>query len=385
MKRFFDLVVSSVGLIVAGPIMLVIASIIKLESRGPVFYSCRRVGRFGKPFGMMKFRTMVENADNIDCKLCPSGDVRVTEFGRFLRRTKLNELPQLLNVLVGDMSLVGPRPEDPKLIKFYKNKWDVVLSVQPGVVGPNQILHRNEDDLFPAGEDPERFYIDHVLPKKLERDMEYVQTRSLWRDFSLLARGIYVTLFNGSSSRKAHNRKQALQWVLLDVTLSGMAYILANWLRFENLPMNWYVIWSLIFVLTANAILFFVSGLYRRSVRFFSMQDLLFVIKLGLIAGSGLVLFNYLTLLGTGQSRSVLIMYTVFAIGLLSSTRVLARFFLERKEYKKGQRPACKRIVIYGAGRLGLARSDVCDLNLVAKSWDSWMTIRRKPTRQSPE
>ena len=187
MKRLLDVVLSSAGLVVAAPMMLLIAAILKLESRGPVFYSCKRVGKFGKPFGMLKFRTMVENADNVDCKLCPSGDVRVTEFGNFLRRTKLNELPQLFNVLAGDMSLVGPRPEDPKLMKVYKDKWDVVLSVRPGIVGPNQILHRNEDDLFPAGEDPEKFYVENILPDKLERDIDYARRSSLRRDFSLIA------------------------------------------------------------------------------------------------------------------------------------------------------------------------------------------------------
>ena len=303
---------------------------------------------------MVKFRTMVENADNIDCKLCPSGDVRVTEFGRFLRRTKLNELPQLLNVLVGDMSLVGPRPEDPKLMKFCKDKRNVVLSVRPGVVGPNQILHRNEDDLFPSGEDPERFYIDHVLPEKLERDMEYVQTRSLWRDFSLFARGIYVTLFNGSSSRKAHNRKQALQWVLLDVTLSGMAYILANWLRFENLPMN--LVRHLESDLCSDCQCHLIFRVWTLS------QECAFLFDAGSLirhktwphSRIGARPFQLLDPFRDWPIASVLIMYPVFAIGFLSSARVLARFFLERKEYKKGQRPACKRIVIYGAGRLGL-------------------------------
>ena len=132
-KRVFDLTVSLMGLIIAFPLMCVIAILIKLESSGPVFYGCTRAGRGSKLFSMLKFRRMVGNADNIDRRLCTTGDVRVTRFGRFLRRTKLNELPQLFNVLVGQMSMVGPRPEDPKFLKYYPDKWQIV-SFSPSLV-----------------------------------------------------------------------------------------------------------------------------------------------------------------------------------------------------------------------------------------------------------
>ena len=168
-KRAFDIVVSFIGLAFTAPIFLLIAVIIKLESKGPVFYRCARVGKNGKLFAMYKFRTMVEAADDIDCKLCATGDVRVTRFGGFLRTTKLNELPQLLNVLAGDMSLVGPRPEDPKFVKYYKDKWSVVLSVSPGVAGPNQIANRNEEELFPEGVDPEKYLRGKHPSRQIER------------------------------------------------------------------------------------------------------------------------------------------------------------------------------------------------------------------------
>ncbi len=220
MKRFFDIMASLGGLIVAAPFMIAIAAVIKLESKGPIFYRCTRVGRNGRLFGMFKFRTMLANADNVDCKLSGCGDVRVTSFGSFLRRTKLNELPQLFNVLLGDMSAVGPRPEDPKFTQDYKEQWQVVLSVRPGIVGPNQILNRNEEDLFPPGEDHERFYIDHILPEKLERDTDYVQTHSFWGDLIILLKAVYVTLFKGFTLWRLFSRPQLLKLIVLDAALS---------------------------------------------------------------------------------------------------------------------------------------------------------------------
>jgi len=186
LKRFMDIVVGTTGIIIAVPLMIIIAVMLKIESRGPIIYRCKRIGRSRIEFDMLKFRTMIENADNIDCKLCVNTDVRVTSLGSFLRRTKLNELPQLFNVVKGDMSVVGPRPEDPKFMKYYGDKWDEVLQVRPGIMGTNQILHRNEEDLFPDGQDPEKFYVENILPEKLDNDLDYVRNHNFRRDVSLL-------------------------------------------------------------------------------------------------------------------------------------------------------------------------------------------------------
>ncbi len=354
MKRVFDIVVTSVGLILAAPLMLVIACIIKLESKGPVFYSCRRVGRFGKLFPMLKFRTMVENADVVDCKLCAHGDVRVTSFGGLLRRTKLNELPQLFNVLAGHMSLVGPRPEDPKFTQYYQDRWDVVLSVRPGIVGPSQIANRNEDDILSAVADPEQFYADNILPEKLERDIEYVRNQTLLSDMVLLIKGTLVTLFEGKLIGRFLNRRQTLYLALVDALLSSLAYCLATLLRYEAIPWEPYVLSSTLLVALFNPLLFGISGLYSQSLRFFSVPDFFHIVRLGIVSGAALATGNYLFFLGTGHSRAVLLLYPLLLTGMLTVMRVLVRIVMERREQDSLKQRDCSRVLVYGAGRLGM-------------------------------
>lgn len=351
LKRLFDVVVSLAGLVIASPIMLAIAILIKLESRGPLFYSCARMGRYRQPFGMLKFRTMLENADTVDCRLCVSDDVRVTPLGRFLRRTKLNELPQLFNVLVGDMSVVGPRPEDLEFTQHYKEAWDVVLSVRPGVMGPNQIANRNEEDLFSQAEDLAHFYLEHILPEKLERDVRYVRNRTILRDILLLCRGIYATLFKGLGVNGVFDRHQISKQVLADSGLSVIAYLLANLFRYETIPYEVCVLVNAIVILSVNPLLYYALGLYNCSVRFFSVPDLTNVLKISGAAGAFLVLANYFILVGGGHSRTVFILYPMILAGLLCSKRIIDRILRERRELKERGSLSVKRVAVYGAGR----------------------------------
>ena len=151
LKRFIDILLSLIGILLALPFFPFIALLIKLESKGPVFYLGERVGKDGKTFKMYKLRTMYHLPVSIGASVCPAGDPRVTPMGRLLRRTKLNEVPQLLNVLKGDMTLVGPRPESPDLAAFYPPYAKEIFTVKPGLVGPNQILGRNEEEWYPPG------------------------------------------------------------------------------------------------------------------------------------------------------------------------------------------------------------------------------------------
>jgi lipopolysaccharide/colanic/teichoic acid biosynthesis glycosyltransferase len=157
-KRSLDIVLAVLGIIVALPLFPLVAILIKLDSRGPVFYICDRIGKDGKLFRMYKFRTMVETDAYVGASVCHQGDVRVTTFGRFLRRTKLNEFPQLINILKGEMSFVGPRPEAPDLAELYPPEAKVLFSVKPGLVGPAQLLYRNEEELYPDGVDHKDYY-----------------------------------------------------------------------------------------------------------------------------------------------------------------------------------------------------------------------------------
>ncbi|MGI8968770.1 MAG: sugar transferase, partial [Chloroflexota bacterium] len=167
------------------PLWLLIGAMIRLTSRGSALYAGTRIGRDGHPFRMYKFRTMHANADQSGPAITGAADARITPLGHLLRTTKLDELPQLLNVLRGEMSLVGPRPESPAYVALYDDRQRVVLTVRPGITGPSQLLYRHEQELL-SGEDVERQYRDEILPAKLESDLAYVRDRSLAKDVHLL-------------------------------------------------------------------------------------------------------------------------------------------------------------------------------------------------------
>jgi lipopolysaccharide/colanic/teichoic acid biosynthesis glycosyltransferase len=184
-KRSVDLLVAVAGLIALAPLMAVLAIAVKRSSPGPIFFRQQRVGQGSVPFGLYKFRTMRPDAGG-PC-ITAAGDARVTPIGRWLRRSKLDELPQLYNVLRGDMSLVGPRPEVPQYIDHADALYAEVLSVRPGITGPSQIRFRDEEHLLAAHLDPEAYYTATLLPAKLAVDLEYVRHPSLRRDLQLLA------------------------------------------------------------------------------------------------------------------------------------------------------------------------------------------------------
>ena len=186
-KRTLDLILSLVGLALLWPLLASLALWIKLDSPGPVLYRGKRVGKDGEPFHMYKFRTMAEGAERRGPAVTYRDDPRITRAGRFLRRTKLDELPQLLNVVKGEMSLVGPRPEDPTYVAFYDEKQRQVLSVKPGITGPTQLEYRDEASML-DGDSVDEDYVTRIMPEKLKLDLEYVRTHSLIKDLSILWR-----------------------------------------------------------------------------------------------------------------------------------------------------------------------------------------------------
>ncbi len=185
-KRLFDIVASAIGLLVLWPVFLVIAVLIKLEDGGPVFYRQERIGYKGKPFKIWKFRTMVVNADKLGKPLTVGRDPRITRVGYWLRKFKLDELPQLLNVLLGEMSLVGPRPEVPQYVALYAPEQRKVLDLVPGITDPASIKFANEAELLAEASDPEKFYIEHVMPTKIRLNMEYASHATLWSDILVI-------------------------------------------------------------------------------------------------------------------------------------------------------------------------------------------------------
>jgi lipopolysaccharide/colanic/teichoic acid biosynthesis glycosyltransferase len=185
-KRLLDLVVASVGLILLAPVLLVAGILIRLGSSGPVFYRGNRIGKDARPFRMFKFRTMVVNADQMGSALTHGGDPRVTQVGRILRKWKIDEIPQLINVVRGEMSLVGPRPESPGYVQHYTPAQRQVLQVKPGMTGPTQVQFRHEETLLSRYTDREEAYIKTIMPQKLALDLEYIKDHCFLSDLALI-------------------------------------------------------------------------------------------------------------------------------------------------------------------------------------------------------
>lgn len=186
MKRLFDIFASGLGLLFLSPVFLVLAIWIKLDSPGPVFYRQVRVGRHNKDFRIYKFRSMKVGAEKQGLITVGGHDPRITRSGYFIRKYKLDEFPQLINVFVGDMSLVGPRPEVRKYVDMYTPEQMHVLDVHPGVTSLASIRYRNENEFLDKAEDPDQFYIDVVMQDKLAIDLEYVRDASFWYDIKLI-------------------------------------------------------------------------------------------------------------------------------------------------------------------------------------------------------
>lgn len=184
--RFFDILFSTVGLILFFPIFLIIAVCIKIETKGPILYKQDRVGKDGKIFKLYKFRSMFINSDKKGLITVGNNDVRITKVGKFIRRYKLDELPQLLNVLISDMSIVGPRPEVEKYVLQYTDEQKMVLSVKPGITDYASIVYRNENQELSHQENPEQYYIMHIIPEKIKLNNIYIQKPNVANYFKII-------------------------------------------------------------------------------------------------------------------------------------------------------------------------------------------------------
>ncbi len=206
MKRRFDIVAAALGIIVLSPLWLAVALLIKLTSPGPIFFRQERVGRHFLRFQIYKFRTMVHEADRRGRPITVGADPRVTSLGRFLRASKIDEFPQLLNVLKGEMSLVGPRPEVPLYVELYRQNYEEVLQMRPGITDLASIRYRHEAELLGASADPEIEYVMHLLPIKIRLGKEYARRSSFWLDLVILWRTFLVLFHIKASPRRISRR-----------------------------------------------------------------------------------------------------------------------------------------------------------------------------------
>ena len=192
LKRFFDLTLALSSMLLLSPVIVLVAIWIKLDSRGPVFYRQTRIGLNSRPFSIYKFRSMVVGDANGGAQITAAGDPRITKVGRLLRKTKLDELPQLINVVKGEMSFVGPRPEVQKYVELYTEEQMAVLSVRPGITGVSQVEFRDEETLLSQQQDVEAYYVQTLMQEKLARDLQYVRERTFLNDIGLILRTLRI-------------------------------------------------------------------------------------------------------------------------------------------------------------------------------------------------
>lgn len=191
-KRLFDILASLFGILVMAIPMIIISIAIKLDSKGPVFFKQKRVKKNNKDFTILKFRTMVVDAPNLGMAITVGDDPRITKVGKFLRKTKLDEFPQLFNVLVGDMSFVGPRPEVRKYVDLYSDSDRDILKIRPGITDLASIKYRNESEILDKSDNPEKTYVEEIMPNKIELNKQYIENINLINDIKIILQTLKI-------------------------------------------------------------------------------------------------------------------------------------------------------------------------------------------------
>ncbi len=334
----------------------VVALLIKLDSPGPVFFRCDRVGKNSKIFKMYKFRTMYETLTPLGGSVSPIGDPRVTPFGRVLRRLKLNEFPQFFNILKGDMTLIGPRPEAPDLAQAYPPEAQEIFSVKPGLVGPNQIFGRNEEEFYPPDVDAKTYYLKELLPQKLPLDLQYIREKSFLTDLKYLFLGVWVTITGAISSQHITDNLSQLIMITADSLLCPLSLLMAYYIRFDT----WFPSWSrqgflvilLLSVVTRLPFLFY-FGCYRTLIRYFRMKDLWHIVK-GVALGSILFVLAMYAIYGSIMvGRSVIIIDWLCLTILITGYRVAMKLLRQHHTPETTEIHERRRVLIWGTGEEG--------------------------------
>ena len=373
-KRAFDILCSGVGLLALWPVGLLIGLLIKLTGRGPVFYGQTRIGQFGKPFRIWKFRSMVVNADKLGVPLTKDEDPRITWTGRFLRKTKLDELPQLWNVLAGEMSFVGPRPEMPRYVERYTPEQREILKFKPGITDMATMLFRNEEALLRGTGDVEGFYLRYCLPKKIELNLQYAQSASVPRDIWVIVQTLCP------------------YWLGV-LIIYAIALAASFWLAYELRSdfgatrqdyeeFRRYLPW----IMFPQLILLFWRGQLRGLISYFSIPEIrrtATALGIAFLLQFGLCNFSQGRLAPT---RSLLLMDLFLSFFALCAVRLAFRFLREHSSKSKPANPdAVCRVAIIGTGELAtnlaldFASSKTAHRRVVAFFDDNPHTWHKRP------
>jgi lipopolysaccharide/colanic/teichoic acid biosynthesis glycosyltransferase len=340
-KRLFDIVCASVGLLVLAPLGLLIALLIKLSDGGPIFYRQTRVGQFGKPFRIWKFRSMVVNADKIGVPLTKDEDPRITRIGRFLRKSKLDELPQLWNVLSGDMSFVGPRPEVLRYVEHYTPDQREILKYKPGITDVATLLFRNEEALLRGAADVEEFYLRYCLPKKIELNRQHAERASLLQD-------IWIIL------------QTLCPYWLGVLTIYGFALVASLWLSYQlhsdfGMTSQHYEEFKrcLPWMVLPQLVLLFWRGQIRGLISYFSIPEMQ---RAAAALGAALLLQVGLCFLFLGRQapgRTIYLIDFILSFFALCGVRMAFRLLREHSFGSKSGPPSrVWRVAIIGTGEL---------------------------------
>ncbi len=352
-KEIFDRTLAVIGLLVAAPMIALLGLLIKLESAGPVFFKHLRVGRNGRLFRMYKFRKMPHRV-NAGPKISPKHDPRLTRVGKVMDRLKLDEIPQLFNILKGDMSFVGPRPEIPEIVDLYNLEQRKVLTVKPGLVGPNQIVWRNEKNLLPDNvSDIEIYYVEHILPEKLARDLRYVEETNFFLDLKYLVLAFGATIFEPLKPIHFIRRQREIFRLALDLGLCLLAFAAALLIKYElqisaSLLRQALDVLPILFFWQMTAFVFL--DVYQQVWKYVSRADLLVIMKAVLFAAALTAAIIY-PVWRLKFPVSVLILYAVLSISFLGGVRLVQGYLKPERVHANG-RPK-KKIMIYGANAEG--------------------------------
>jgi FlaA1/EpsC-like NDP-sugar epimerase/lipopolysaccharide/colanic/teichoic acid biosynthesis glycosyltransferase len=353
-KRLFDIVASLLGLLILSPFLVLVAIAIKATSRGPVLFRQVRVGRNGREFRVLKFRTMVVDAPRLGGQLTVAGDPRITAVGRVLRASKMDEFPQLWNVVVGDMSLVGPRPEVPKYVALYDQEQRQVLSVRPGVTDYASITYFDENALLAKSADPEGTYIREIMPHKLRLNHLYLQRRSFVEDIRILLATVYIAVVH------AAGRTGRVLQVVSDALVVVIAFTGAYALRFDfPLPdiSRKQLILLLPYTVLARLAMNLVFGVYRVMWRYVSLYE---VGRFAKAVASVTVVFLAFRLLPTENPYyhipiSIILMEAVLSFLGMMGIRFLRRWLHEATTAAPVSATASEKALVVGAGDNGRA------------------------------
>jgi len=360
LKRLLDILASALGLVLLSPVLALTALAVRLSGPGPVIFRQERVGRFGRPFRLWKFRTMVADAPARGAPLTVAGDPRITRIGAFLRAAKIDELPQLWNVLRGDMSLVGPRPEVPRYVALYDEEQRRVLSVRPGITDYASMAYFDENALLAQSPDPERTYVQSVMPDKLRLNLLYLQRMSLKEDLRILLATVLMAL-----ERLSGRSGGRVMQVVADALVVAGALSVAYWVRFEwpmpDIPRKQWIL-LLPYTVIAQVGVNLLTGVYRVLWRYVSLYDLArFARSVGLVTG----VFVAFRLAAPENPYyrlplSVALAYGVLAFSGMVALRLLRRWIHESTAVGAQTRPATEKALILGAGDNGRAVAREC-------------------------